>query len=404
MRLEDHPLNKRMFDEMKSYVYFAKKLKFLVYKGIEEVERDQYSARKCYEEAIRKSKQKKSKRKKELEEEHSLKVLKRNEAGGPSTEQVHLQSNKELVNIKLIPGDLVKTTRMGTQLSPELANKIAQFLRDNVSQPPNNMYTCIYEAYKRMNLEVGMKLLDTTLFGFGGWVVNPMGQVILPVIMGLDPNRKTRMIKFLVTHSFLAYNIILGRPSLNTFQAVVSTFHITLKFPVDEGIREVEGDQYSARKCYVEAVRKSKQKKYIRKKEPEEEHLLKVLKTDEAGGPFAEQVHVRPNEKLGNIELILGDLAKTTRMGTQLSPELANEIAQFLRDNVSQPPKNIYTCIYEAYKKMNLDVEMQPVETTFFGFGGGVVDPVGQVILPVSLGLERSHKTRMMKFLVADFF
>ena len=99
-----------------------------------------------------------------------------------------------------------------------------------------------YEAYKKMNLDITLQLVDTALFDFGRGVVDPMGQVILLISLGTEPMRKTKMVKFLVVDSFSAYNIILGRPSLNTFQAVVSTFHMKLKFPVDEGIGEVEGD------------------------------------------------------------------------------------------------------------------------------------------------------------------
>lgn len=52
-----------------------------------------------------------------------------------------------------------------------------------------------------------------------------------------------------------SYNIILGRPMLNQFQAVVLTFHMKLKFPVGEEVGEVSGDQFLARKYYVESSR-----------------------------------------------------------------------------------------------------------------------------------------------------
>ncbi|KAI3461122.1 hypothetical protein Pfo_017785 [Paulownia fortunei] len=128
-----------------------------------------------------------------------------------------------------------------------------------------------YEAYKKMNLDITLQPVDIALFGFGGGVVDPMGQVVLPISLGTEPMRKTRIVKFLVVDSFYAYNIILERPSLNTFQAVVSTFHMKLKFPVDKGIGEVEGDQCSARRCYVEAVRKTEQKKAKKERSTEGE-------------------------------------------------------------------------------------------------------------------------------------
>ncbi|KAI3470756.1 hypothetical protein Pfo_027419 [Paulownia fortunei] len=141
-----------------------------------------------------------------------------------------------------------------------------------------------------MNLDITLQPVDTALFGFGGGVVDP-----------------TRMVKFLVVDSFSAYNIILERPSLNTFQAVVSTFHMKLKFPMDEGIGEVEGDQCSGRRYYVEAVRKAEQKKAKREQSTEGEPSLKAMK----------RKHVMPNEELINIELIPGDGIRATRIGTQ---------------------------------------------------------------------------------------
>ncbi|KAI3457107.1 hypothetical protein Pfo_013770 [Paulownia fortunei] len=145
-----------------------------------------------------------------------------------------------------------------------------------------------YEAYKKMNLDITLQTVDTALFNFGGGVVDPMGQVVLPISLGTEPMRKTRMVKFLVVDSFFAYNIILGRPSLNTFQAVVSTFHMKLKFPVDKGIGEVEGDQCLARRCYVEAVRKAEQKKAKRERSTEGKPPLKVMKRSEAERPSEE--------------------------------------------------------------------------------------------------------------------
>ncbi|KAI3458805.1 hypothetical protein Pfo_015468 [Paulownia fortunei] len=179
-----------------------------------------------------------------------------------------------------------------------------------------------YEAYKKMNLDITLQPVDTALFGFGGGVVDPMGQVILPISLGTEPMRKTRMVKFLVVDSFSAYNITLGRPSINTFQAVVSTLHMKLKFPVDEGIGEVEGDQCSARRCYVEANKAKKG------------NPLKIMKRSDAERPSIKQEHVMPNEELINIELIPGDGTRTTRIGTHLSQELTNNMTHFLRNNI----------------------------------------------------------------------
>ncbi|KAL8543080.1 hypothetical protein ACS0TY_003819 [Phlomoides rotata] len=52
-----------------------------------------------------------------------------------------------------------------------------------------------------------------------------------------------------------SYNVILGRPSLNVFQAVVSTFHMKMKFPIGDEVGEVMEDQFSSRRCYVDTIK-----------------------------------------------------------------------------------------------------------------------------------------------------
>ena len=47
------------------------------------------------------------------------------------------------------------------------------------------------------------------------------------------------------------YNAILGRPTLNSWKAMTSTYHLMIKFPTEYEVREVRGDQVAARKCYI---------------------------------------------------------------------------------------------------------------------------------------------------------
>ena len=49
----------------------------------------------------------------------------------------------------------------------------------------------------------------------------------------------------------LSYNAIIGRPTLNSWKAVTSTYHLSIKFPTEYGVGQVQGDQLATRECYL---------------------------------------------------------------------------------------------------------------------------------------------------------
>ncbi|KAL0333096.1 UNVERIFIED_CONTAM: hypothetical protein Scaly_2211100 [Sesamum calycinum] len=91
-------------------------------------------------------------------------------------------------------------------------------------------------------------------------MIEPLGEVMLLLSLGSLPKRSTKMVKFLVVKAPSAYNIILGRSSLNLFRAIASTFHMKLKFPTSIGIGEAVGDKLMARVCYVITLKRSRKK------------------------------------------------------------------------------------------------------------------------------------------------
>ncbi|KAL0383831.1 UNVERIFIED_CONTAM: hypothetical protein Slati_4547600, partial [Sesamum latifolium] len=106
-----------------------------------------------------------------------------------------------------------------------------------------------------------------------------------------------------------AYNVILGRPTLNTFQAVISTYHMKIKFPTPGGVGEVQGDHLQSRKCYADAVRKGqkrKSNKIHRGVPPNKKGKEAVAEgaPEEAEAP----AKVQPAEELLNIEIRNADI------------------------------------------------------------------------------------------------
>ncbi|KAK4383926.1 hypothetical protein Sango_3107600 [Sesamum angolense] len=94
-----------------------------------------------------------------------------------------------------------------------------------------------YDAYVQLGVDnAQLRKVNTPLTGFSGEMIEPLGEVTLPLSLGSYPKRSTKMVKFLVVKAPSAYNIILGRPSLNLFRAIASTFHMKLKFPTSDGV------------------------------------------------------------------------------------------------------------------------------------------------------------------------
>ena len=78
-----------------------------------------------------------------------------------------------------------------------------------------------------------------------------------------------------------------------------STYFLKVKFPTDNGVSEVKGDQVLARECYqtVSAVK--------------ENHTWVI-----------EEKEVNKMEALEIVILAKDEIAKTTRIGTTLSPRM----------------------------------------------------------------------------------
>ena len=93
--------------------------------------------------------------------------------------------------------------------------------------------------------------MHSPLVGFGGMKGQPVGIIMLPVVVGAYSQQVTRNINFLVVDCSSSYNAIIGRPTLNNWKAVTSTYHLSIKFPTEYGVGEVQGDQLAARECYL---------------------------------------------------------------------------------------------------------------------------------------------------------
>ena len=74
--------------------------------------------------------------------------------------------------------------------------------------------------------------------------------------LGEPPCQATTTTRFLIVDASFAYNMLLGRPSLNAIKAIPSEYHMMIKFATESGVGMVRGDQRVARECYSASVKK----------------------------------------------------------------------------------------------------------------------------------------------------
>ena len=90
---------------------------------------------------------------------------------------------------------------------------------------------------------------------FSGEKVHPNEFVTLHLTLGTQPRTRTIKVDFLVVNRHLAYNVILGRPTLNKIRAIISIACLTMKFFIDNGeIAIVRVDQAVVHCCYTASL------------------------------------------------------------------------------------------------------------------------------------------------------
>ena len=65
---------------------------------------------------------------------------------------------------------------------------------------------------------------------------------------------------FMVVQVPSTYNAILGRTGLNALRAIVSTYHLLVRFLTKNEVEKIRGDQQLARRCFQISARSNESK------------------------------------------------------------------------------------------------------------------------------------------------
>ena len=159
--------------------------------------------------------------------------------------------------------------------------------------------------------------VSTHLWGFSGEKVLPLGSIQLVLTLGDPPCQATTTARFLVVDAPSAYNMLLGRPSLNAIKAIPSAYHMMIKFPTVNGVGMVRGDQRVARECYSTSMKQ---------KTVDNIYLDELDMSDEV------LTRPEPSEELEPV-LLDDDPEHLTYIGSKLAKDLKNLLIHFLRQN-----------------------------------------------------------------------
>jgi len=102
-----------------------------------------------------------------------------------------------------------------------------------------------WTTYQKLQVPLtAMVPYDEPIYEFSEEKVSTRGYIDLHTVFQEASQTKTILIRFLVVDAPTSYNVLLGRPSLNTLGTVVSTPHLAMKFTSPLGdILTIHSDQ-----------------------------------------------------------------------------------------------------------------------------------------------------------------
>ena len=202
-------------------------------------------------------------------------------------------------------------------------------------------------AYQQMKIDKKrLRPIDIPLVGFTRDKVKPSEVVTLVIEAGTFSKQVRASMEFLVVDCPSAYNVIIGHLTLNKLRAVTLTYHLLIRFPTENGIGELKGDQATARECYFSSL------------EPETKH--QTMKIDEG------QTLVEPSEELEEVVLDDTKPDQTTNIGTKMDGGLRESMIMFLKNN-----SNVFAWTHEDMPSidpsvichgLNIDLSIRPIK------------------------------------------
>jgi hypothetical protein len=128
---------------------------------------------------------------------------------------------------------------------------IKGFLVHNVLVDIGSVAAIIFaKAFRQMQGQDD-KIHDTThpLCGFRGRQIVALGKLTMPITFSYVHNTRTEQVIFDIVDMEYPYNAIIGRGTLNSFDAILHPAYLCMKIPSDQGPIAMYGCQEAARRA-----------------------------------------------------------------------------------------------------------------------------------------------------------
>jgi hypothetical protein len=128
---------------------------------------------------------------------------------------------------------------------------IKGFLVHNVLVDTGSAADIIFAKAFRQLQEPEDKIHDAThpLCGFGGRQIVALGKITMLVTFGYIHNTRAKQVVFDIVDMEYPYNTIIGRGTLNAFEAILHPTYLCMKIPSEQGPIAVHGSQEAARRA-----------------------------------------------------------------------------------------------------------------------------------------------------------
>jgi hypothetical protein len=216
---------------------------------------------------------------------------------------------------------------------------IKGFLVHNVLVDTSSVVDIIFaKAFMQMQ-EPEDKIHDAThpLCGFGGRQIVALGKITMSVTFGYVHNTRTEQVVSDIVDMEYPYNAIIGRGTLNAFEAILHPAYLCMKIPSKQGPIAIHGSQEAARRA--------------------EGSWTNTKAIHNIDGAEACQQYKHKREKAASADqlkpmLLCEDIAdQRVLLGSQLSDEQEKTLIRFLFNN-----KDVFAWIANDIYGVNRDV------------------------------------------------